>query len=193
MIVPGGSMEDTITVPAKVDGEDTTQKRLWARAAAIRLADEGVPIGAIVRSLRVPYGGVRSILKDAQARGVILVIPRDDWPPGTRREERRPDCVPLETHPEAMVSTLMRVFGVTTAQATILASLLRRKEMTKSALHLCIQREGAPPTDQKIVDVLICHLRKRLPKDIKIETLWGRGYYISTHAKNIAYARLANG
>lgn len=183
-------VEEQIKLPHKLDSEITNHKRAWATSVAVRMADEGIPIGAIVRSVRVSSDVVRPALKAAQERGFILTIPRDDWPPGTRRSARVPDCVPVDISTDTLVSTLMRVFKVTPAQATILAQLLKRPEVTKSALHLCVQREGNEITDPKIVDVLICHLRKRLPADVKIETIWGRGYYLSPSCKAAALARI---
>lgn len=182
-------MSDTIVIPPKVE-EIHHHKRLWARSMAIRMADEGIPIGAIIRVIRQPSDFVRPVLKEAQAKGLILTIPRDDWPPGSRRSERVPDCVPVDIETETLVSTLMRVFKVTPAQSMILAQLLKRSEITKSALHQCVQRDGSEPTDPKIVDVLVCHLRKRLPGDIKIETIWGRGYYMSPSSKALAMRRI---
>ena len=48
---------------------------------AARLADEGVPICAIARALKIPSDDVRETLQDALGEGVIVEYPREDWPP----------------------------------------------------------------------------------------------------------------
>jgi hypothetical protein len=164
------------TVPPKPTISPKTLELEWARKVAIRLADEGVPLGAILRALKVEYELLRDILGDAQERGQIIVIPREDWPPGNRREERYPSSIPAILEANDVIMAIMRTIKATPTQSALLAALLRRPDMTKEALHHCIQRPDREPTDQKIVDVLICNLRKKLPPGVKVDTLWGRGY-----------------
>jgi DNA-binding response OmpR family regulator len=50
-------------------------------------------------------------------------------------------------------------------------------------MHQIIEKCRAPnkgdQTDPKMVDVVICNLRKRLKKTgLKIETMWGCGYFM---------------
>lgn len=171
--------------------QETKQRtKLWHNVA-VRLADEGVPVRAISRSLMLSTEEVREVLEGAGERGMILSIPRDDWPPGTRRDERSPDTIPLEFEDEHMTMLVMRTFAVTSSMAKIFVALLRRPEMTKPALHLTLQRDDADdPTEVKIVDVFICKLRKKLPTGIEIKTQWGRGYFIPHEGKVEAYRRL---
>ncbi len=143
---------------------------------AIRLADEGVPLGAILRSTKLEYDDLRDVLGEACERGHIIMIPREDWPVGQRREDRAPSSIPQILAQDEVIMAIMRTIKATPTQSALLAALLRKPDMTKEGLHNCIQRPDKEPTDQKIVDVLICNLRKKLPEGVKINTLWGYGY-----------------
>lgn len=162
---------------------------------AIRMADEGIPVRAIARSTRVSSGDVYELLRDALAAGAIVEMPKDDWPIGSQRSERTAfNGTPLENE-EALKFACARCFKATRLEAAILAVMLRRNEVTKQSLHIVIeqnrQTEGREETDPKMVDVLICHLRKKLkPHNIKIETVWGIGYLIPAADREIAIAML---
>lgn len=173
---------------AGVTGEP--RPRLWHHIA-VRLADEGVPIKAMARSLFVSYTELMDHLKEAKDHGMILTIPRDDWPVGSRREDRLPDALPLEMEDTQMTLLAGRVFGLGPAIARMLVVLLRRAEMTKQALHLATQGEaGTKGGDAhiKTVDVQIHKLRQKLtPHGIIIETIWGRGYYVPKESKALAF------
>ena len=74
--------------------------------------------------------------------------------------------------------------------------LLRRDEVEKETLHGVIEQQRMTrmsqpydyaPTDPKMVDVIICKLRKRLkPHNVEIKTLWGRGYFIDRDNRKVA-------
>lgn len=153
-------------------------------AIAIRLADEGIPVRAIARATSIPSEEVYSTLRDAIACGTIVEMPKDDWPPGSNRSSRSIfKGGPFENE-DALKVAVTRVFRVTRLEAGILTMLLRRDQATKEQLHGVVEHsrptQGQEPTEQKIVDVMICKLRKKLlPHDILIETLWGMGYLIS--------------
>lgn len=176
---------DIILIPPKVDDEAKLNTNI-----IVRMADEGIPVAAIVRVLKVPANDVRDTLHKAQAKGIILAMPRDDWPRGSRREDRLPDTVPVELTAEECILSIMRTFGLTPAQATMFAVLLKRPEAARTTLHLAIQRTDGDLTDPKIVDVIICKLRKKLPLGIEVKTIWGRGYYIPRDSKQRALAVL---
>ena len=73
--------------------------------------------------------------------------------------------------------------------------LLKREEADKETLHFVIETQRAlrrtrpdsvETTDPKMVDVVICKLRKKLrPLGINIQTLWGHGYYIDSDGRDI--------
>jgi len=148
----------------------------------VRLADEGVPVRAIARGLKQSTDAVRLTIDEAKEAGVIVYKPKDDWPPGGARDSRVPLWVrDGNTLEDDTIHNCQRMFKVTPLQASMLAVLLIRSEASKDALHQVIQgrsrrREESNP---KIVDVIICHLRKRLkPIGLVVHTLWARGYYI---------------
>jgi Transcriptional regulatory protein, C terminal len=96
-----------------------------------------------------------------------------------------------------------KLFKLTNLEAGFIVLLLKVEHVTKAQLHHVIetqrlQRPSRPDnmemTDEKMVDVMICKLRKKLklidPKFL-ITTLWGGGYFIEVPAKEKFYAKLA--
>lgn len=163
---------------------------------ATALADEGVPVRVISRSMRVPAEDMRSHLKEAVTRGELIELPADDWPPTARRSDRLPAIAPV---PFTQIASNARlVFKVTASQAVVLATLLTRDACKKEQLLNAVQQHRLSkanlPTDLsepqlKLIDVMICHLRKKLkPHGVKIETVWGSGYSISRQQRDIAMA-----
>lgn len=170
--------------------QDPTLKP-FADAVAIRLADEGIPVRAIARATRVPSDEVYDLLKDAVATGMLVDLPKDDWPVGSSRSSRTVfNGTSLETE-DALKVACARCFKATRLEAAILALLLKRNEATKQQLHLVIEQNrpsaNRDETDPKMVDVIICHLRKKLrPHSIEIETVWGIGYLIPLAGRELA-------
>lgn len=74
-----------------------------------------------------------------------------------------------------------KIDGVTGQMEAFLRCLYKRKPdeiATREALyHLCLRTYGRDP-HEKIIDVVICKLRKVMPKD-SIVTFWGRGFMLT--------------
>ena len=159
--------------------------------AAVRLADEGIPVRAIARSLKTPSDEIYDILKEAILTGTLLELPVDDWPPGSKRNKRAAlQGTPLEDD-ETFQFACARVFKVTRLEIALLSVLLKRSQATKEQLHSAAKqsRAGEPQedTEPKLVDVVICHMRKKLkPLGIAIETVWGIGYLITAAHRTLA-------
>jgi len=167
-------MSSPVVVPLETPTNADTRK------VVVRLADEGIPVRAIARACKIPGDEVYEILHDAMHRGTITEIPKDDWPPGSGRAKRAlPQHNVLEDD-EKLKFLCSIVFKTTRLQSSILAVLLKRSEVTKEQLHQVIETLRDPnrdETDLKMVDVIICHLRRKLtPFDVKIKTIWGIGY-----------------
>lgn len=67
---------------------------------------------------------------------------------------------------------------VTPLEERALRALLARPDLATKEF---IYRALYPSDDHvqlKIVDVMVCHLRRKLPPTIVIETVWGRGYRV---------------
>lgn len=158
-------------------------------AIIVRLADEGVPIRAIARATAVASSDLYETLREALQGGQILELPKDDWPIGSTRAGRNVLVgTPLEQE-SAMRAACARVFKASPLEAGMLALMLRRNEVTKEQLHTVIEqnRGDKDPTDPKMVDVMICKLRKKLLlHGIKIETMWGTGYLIDATGRRHA-------
>lgn len=72
-----------------------------------------------------------------------------------------------------------QVFGLTAAEARVLACLLARPGATKDQIYeaLCDGRPEPDHPQPKLMDVLICKIRKKLePYAVTITTLWGVGW-----------------
>ena len=150
---------------------------------AERLADEGVPVRALARVFKYSTDAIREAVNEAIYKGRIVQMPKDDWPVGQSRDDRMPSFIRANRmDDENLVFACIRLFKVTRLQASLLAILINRNEVSKDTMHQIIESRRAPgkeETDPKMVDVVICHLRKRLkPFNLKINTLWACGYYM---------------
>lgn len=164
-------------------------------SVAARLANEGVPVRAIARCLLTPSEDVRLSLQEAIDVGTITAMPRDDWPPGVERGSRLPAFMIGRTEAH-QVAACQKVFKITPLEAAFMMVLMKRDEADKATLHHVVETQRATrpnqpgdpdETDPKIVDVVICHLRRKIkPKAIKIVTLWGHGYYLDAASRKIA-------
>lgn len=161
------------------------------QAVAIRLADEGIPVRAIARSIRMPSEDLYEMLRDAIDAGKIVELPKDDWPVGSQRGQRAAIAGTILENDETLAFACSRFFKSTRQQSAVLAVMLKRNEITKSQIHQILEQnrptEGREATDPKLVDVVICHLRKKLkPHNIVIETIWGTGYLIPPKGRELA-------
>lgn len=154
---------------------------------AIRLVDEGVPVIAVARALRVESDVVREFLQIAISDGRLLAVTRDDWPPGTKRADRTPDHAPTQPDEDRFPLLCARAFKVTAKEARLLSALLRRSECTKEQLLGFMYDVNEDVPEIKIIDVFVCKLRKKLAAHaLDIKTLWGRGYFITAEHRSCA-------
>jgi hypothetical protein len=163
-------------------------------AVIIRLADEGIPVRAIARATKVPSDEVYEALNEGISLGAILEMPKDDWPVGSNRASRSAfRGTPLEDE-EALKFSCARFFKATPLEAAMLAVMLKRVELTKAQLHQVVEgnrQPGRVETDPKIVDVVVCHLRRKLkPFMVEITTVRGIGYMITPGSRDRAIAQL---
>jgi hypothetical protein len=164
---------------------------------AVRLAAESVPVNVIARGIDTPAGDVRESLEFALHSGDITEMPAPDWPPTARRADHLPPVIAAARDADLMISC-MRAFKVTKLMASFMMVLLKREEADKAVLHRVIEAQRASrtsrpdsteETDPKMVDVVICNLRKKLkPYGLTIQTLWGHGYYIDAEGRKAALA-----
>lgn len=72
---------------------------------------------------------------------------------------------------------------LTTKESAVLGVIMAREIAPKNAILLAVYQEMDQP-EEKIVDVFVCKIRKKLePFGIQIDTLWGRGYYLTVENK----------
>jgi hypothetical protein len=163
--------------------------------AAVNLADEGVPVRAIARSTRMSGEELYEVLKQAVTDGKLIELPKDDWPPGSRRSARASAQSPTLNLPDEVLRlACSKIFGVTRIQSAVVVAILRRPELTKDQIHNVIEstrRQGAEPTQVKMIDVVVCHVRKRFKEhNIKLDTIWGIGYTLHPDERAKVLAKL---
>lgn len=168
-----------------------------------RSANEGIPIAAIARILHMPFDIIASNLRRDHNLGIIGDVPRADWPPGQHWDARLP-TVQRTANIDDVEFACKQVFKLTNLEAGFLMVLLRYACAEKDKLHGVIeqqrlQRQYRPnaqeTTDPKMVDVMICKLRKKLKDtdpmlDGAIQTSWGKGYFIAPETKAVLYTTL---
>jgi len=173
-------------------------------AVAVRAAAEGVPVGVIARALALPYDRILGFLHRAKTLGAITEIPVADWPPDKSNTTPNP-----RTRPVSQVSTTdleflcRQKFRLTNLEAGFLVVLLRCLFAEKEKLHAVIelQRNARPlrpersqeVTDPKMVDVMICKLRRKLAvcdPGLVVQTSWGKGYFLEAAVKEIIFQQL---
>ena len=168
-----------------------------------RLANEGVPVAVIARAFQLSAFQVRNTLAEHLANGTISELPRDDWPPTSRRADHLPSQLAKEQD-DHLLTACMRAFTITKLQAAFMMVLIKRDEADKDTLHNVIEAQRAirrnqpdnpDSVDPKMVDVIVCNLRKRLRDYFPvgsevIKTLWGHGYYIEKPMREIALAKV---
>jgi hypothetical protein len=171
---------------------------------AVRAAHEGIPIAAIGRILKAEFGEVMATLKFKLMAGSICEMPKPDWPPTARMSDRLP-TIPRTATDDDLQFTCRKSFKMTPLEAVFLVYMLRNERGDKDKLHNLVeamrfkrasQPESTETTDPKIVDVMICKLRKKLKAlgwPGAIHTVWGGGYYIDASLKPSILARLESG
>jgi DNA-binding response OmpR family regulator len=78
------------------------------------------------------------------------------------------------------------MFGLTTQEGIIFGVLLSNRAPRKSTFMAALYSDGAydDEAEEKIVDVLICKIRKKLtPFGIEIKTNWGESYELPEASK----------
>ncbi|SCM79460.1 hypothetical protein KL86PLE_90413 [uncultured Pleomorphomonas sp.] len=152
----------------------------------VRLADEGVPIGALSRTFKIPYDSAHGIVRQALDDGVIVEMPAADWPAGSRLRQPTTAPIRLDERPDFLMR-LKEAFGLTPAEGRLIQCLMQARACTKPHLHAVV----APEAEPKIVDVFVCKIRGKLGKfQVRIETIWGQGYAMTEENKRRLMARI---
>lgn len=167
---------------------------------AVRAAVEGIPVRAIARILDQSSELVYASLHEQHLTGHLVELPRSDWPPTGRLADRLPQTKNRPQDDDILFSCRRRM-SLSNLEGLFLVVLLKYDRADKNKLHHQIEQarnlRGNPPdtelVDQKMVDVIICKLRKKLRNiDTRfiIETVWGNGYYIANNVKRLMFERI---
>jgi len=168
---------------------------IMSNTEIVRAADEGVPIGALARIFSQSHNSsdIRKLLHEAVNSGRILEMPREDWPPLTPRDKRTPTVAAHKLGEDDRETTMRmaRKLKTTKLESRILLVLLRRGHASREQLHMAVEDNRGNPdeeTDIKIVDVVVCKLRKKLaPLGLKMNTIHSIGYEMSEEYRNKAW------
>lgn len=167
----------------------------------VNAANEGIPMAAMCRVLAVPFDVVELTLKEALDDGLITALPRADWPHGGKIEDRLPSAPRLSKDQVELAAST--TFHLTKLEAGFLGALLQYDHTDKAKLYGIAEQQrrtrqtrvlSEEPTDPRIVDVMICKLRKKLRtynSGFIIGTTWGRGYSIDAPVKKAMMDALA--
>lgn len=76
-------------------------------------------------------------------------------------------------------------WGLTPSEQLVFAALASREQLSKDQIMAVVYRNvGRDEPYQKIVDVFICKLRRKLkPFGVVITTVWGQGYRLDPDAR----------
>ena len=143
---------------------------------AIRLADEGVPLQVIARTLHAPSEEIRRRLRAAKDDGTLVDLPKEDWPPGFPRDQRALQLSRMVASDRAAVAlAVQRLLRLTSTETALFMLLLTSATVPKERINLGSNRT---------IDVHICNLRRRIePFELAITTLWGYGYQLSVDSR----------
>lgn len=150
----------------------------------IRLLAEGVPVRALSRALIMPLGDVQQIASNAQTAGQLMQKPMDDWQPGPPPPDK-----PYDTQEVDGLAVQLGRTGFTPAESKMLALLATYGFVDRSTLHRSIHTQA----ENKIVDVYICKIRRKLSihgTPVTIETQWGTGYWMDEASRIALVASL---
>lgn len=94
---------------------------------------------------------------------------------------------------ESLTSRLRTVFGLEPGQSEVLGMLMKRNFVTHDSLYTVLYG-GRPECDwpeEKIMDVQICKLRRKLKKHgVEVKTRWGEGWWMPAAEKSKVRAAL---
>lgn len=82
------------------------------------------------------------------------------------------------------VQDISRVLGLSRCQAMMIALLLRRPSVSRGQFMTFLYADRPDPPQEKIIDVYLGRIRKRLTGQITIETLWGVGWLMPAEDKD---------
>jgi hypothetical protein len=146
-----------------------------------RMADQGIPLRAICRSIGWTLEDVEQVIDDALASGMLIKRPDYDWPKRSHHAANRARI----SNTRALLD-LHLTFGLAPQEARLVWQVYRAASVSKEVVHNAISGETAP----RIVAVVLSRARRKLSADgITIETIWGLGYRMDVLSKERLCAR----
>lgn len=103
-----------------------------------------------------------------------------ELPIGDRLDEALYLIDELAGHPDTSAQWLQTHLGLTTSEVRIFCALNARPGQVLSKNTLLTALCGSRDLEIKIVDVMVCKIRKKIPAPTKITTVWGVGYTLTS-------------
>ncbi|MGR6465420.1 winged helix-turn-helix domain-containing protein [Rhizobium sp. PAMB 3182] len=112
-------------------------------------------------------------------------------------EERRRQAELEEVADEARRQTMSAIegeqlsfradLGFTKTETDLLRVLVRRcgKVVSADSIMTLVYGNDSEPPSEKVIDVYICKLRKKLPPSVQIKTLWGQGWRLTGNTADL--------
>lgn len=157
----------------------------------------GVPLETIACAMVVPVDQVEVIARRAKERGEIEMLP-PRCPKDTRsalqsevanlRAALSDVQYLLAEIGNKKIADYMNYLGANTRftrhEAMIVNELARDGRVSKERLYFALYGSdvGEAPMP-KIIDVFICKLRKKLPHNVTVDTVWGHGYEMTATSR----------
>jgi hypothetical protein len=162
----------------------------------VRAADEGIPVGSIKRVFLTSQINVdeRDLIAQGVITGRLIEKPPEDW---AALVPRRLRATVGEHHKSAedddeLIIKMARTLRTTKQESCVLMVVLRRGLATREMLHNAVEANRGNPDDatgEKIVDVVLCKIRKKLKLwGIKLQTVHGTGYEMPDADREKAWA-----
>lgn len=159
----------TVTSQAGV-GRGLAAQRVSVRAHPVRIAQSTTVIARREQHPVEPGG-------DSNEKLERKCMDRDYYP--QRMEEAHDIIDMLRERLELMLGSPDMTgaeYGMTGSEAAIYRYIRNRDIATKAGIYAALYGAGGDGPEEKIVDVLICKLRPKVPSGEKITTVWGVGY-----------------
>lgn len=162
-------------------------QRLSTNSVVLAFARLGTAVDTMARALTVPASRIREICAKAVAAGEIAAPPPDTS--GDVRGSMQVEIANLRDKVDELKEKLLAadirtqessvwigLFGLTKSEAKLVHELVEHGRRSKDQLYFALYGGVDDAPDPKIVDVLICKFRKKLPADVTVDTIWGFGY-----------------
>lgn len=96
-----------------------------------------------------------------------------------RDEIERLTCTVEDLRAQLTPVLIPHTWGLTDKQEQFLSILLTsRGTVTRRMMMAQLYQYSEDEPDQKVLDVMLCKIRRAIPSDMHVDTVWGRGWVV---------------